>query len=299
MKASRARVLPVILLPILLGSVASYVWYDAFHFTYLLVCLFGGAAIHLFSNMINDWWDFRSGVDQTASETEGVVMTNSSFLLKGIWPRWVFGFITWSLFAVAVACGIFLAVVVGLPVFIYGAVGAFLAYFYVAPPIKLGYRGKGYSELAIFIAFGILPVTGAIFVHAGTLDMRAFLLACPIGLMTTLILFNHHFLHWQSDKVAGKRTLVVVLGERKALQFSKLLFGLMLCFMIICIAVHVLPWYSLAALFACWPLVKAYRSLNRNRMSHAYLSLMIASSKGTIGFGLILVLVFITQALLP
>lgn len=297
MKASRARVLPVIWLPILLGSAASYVWYDAFELTYLAACLIGGTAVHLFSNMINDWWDFRNGVDTRASETDGVVMTNSSFLVKGIWSTRLFGCITWTLFAAALACGVYLAVVVGLPVFIYVAAGAFLAYFYVAPPFKFGYQGKGYSEISILIAFGVLPVTGAIFVHAETLDIRAFLLACPIGLMTTLILFNHHFLHWKSDASAGKRTLVVVLGEGKALQFSKMLLLLVFIFTILCVAGNALPWYSLAALVACRPVMKAYRAIQSgDRMPQSYLSLMAASGKGTSAFGVILLLSLIVQA---
>lgn len=297
-KASRMNVMPVILMPILLGAAAAYVWYDAFSWTYLFVSLLGGAAVHLFSNMINDYWDFRNGVDKEASQTEGVIMTNSSFLVKGIWSISAFSLVTWSLFAIALACGIYLAFAIGLPVFIYVASGAFLAYFYVAPPLKLGYRGKGYSELAIFLAFGVLPVTGSLYVHAGTLDVRAFLLSCPIGLMTTLILFNHHFLHWQSDQTAGKRTLVVVLGEQKALRFSKLLFLLTLVSLMICIGFGALPWYTLLALIACWPLMKAYRSLGEKRQAEHYLKLMIASSQGSTYFGLLLVVLLIVQSLL-
>ena len=40
------------------------------------------------------------------------------------------------------------------------------------------------------------------------------------GLLTTLVLFHHHFLHWRADASAGKMTPVAVLGPERALSLS-------------------------------------------------------------------------------
>ncbi|WEK55907.1 MAG: prenyltransferase [Candidatus Cohnella colombiensis] len=294
-KASRMKVMPVILIPILLGSASAYAWNDRFDLLLLIIALVGGGAIHLFSNMINDLWDYRSGADATAKATEGAISTHSGYLTNGIWSLRRFATITWALFAIAVVCGLLLAWLSGWEVLIFAAVGALIAYFYVAPPIKLGYRGKGYSEIAILVAFGVLPVTGAYYVQTSQFDVHALLLSIPIGLLTTLILYNHHFLHWKADKQAGKRTLVVVLGEHKALQFSKLLLLLAVLSIIACIVVEVLPIYALIALVPAFPITRVYRTLKTTNESIAYLPLMGASVKASMNCGIILIVCLIIQ----
>lgn len=220
-KASRMRVLPVMLIPIALGSLGAYVWNDIFNLYLFIVTLIGAAAAHLFSNMINDLWDYYNGTDAAAQSTQGAIATNSGYLTKGTWSIRMFAAVTWGLLAIAAVCGIILSIYSGWLALVFGLLGALIAYFYVAPPIKFGYRGKGYSEIAILISFGVLPVVGAYFVQTSLLDYRPLLLSLPIGLMTTLILFNHHFLHWQADKQAGKKTLVVVWGSSGRCYFQK------------------------------------------------------------------------------
>lgn len=297
MKASRIGVLPVILIPVALGALGAYVWNDTFHPWLFILTLIGAGAAHLFSNMINDLWDYYSGTDDAAKATEGAIGTNSGFLTNGTWHIRTFALVTWLLFAIAAASGIVLAIISGWPVLVFSVLGALIAYFYVAPPIKFGYRGKGYSEIAILLAFGVLPVAGAYYVQVSQMDYRAVLLSLPIGLLTTLILFNHHFLHWQADKQAGKKTLVVVWGERKALVFSRFLLTLACVSLLLCIVIGVLPFYALLALPLVIPIVKVYGRLQDHNESAAYLPLMGASVQGTTRFGIVLIIALWIQGL--
>lgn len=297
-KASRMKVMPVILIPILLGAAGAYVWNGELHPLLLLIALIGGGAVHLFSNMINDLWDYKNGADEAAKSTDGAISTNSGYLTNGVWSVRQFAAVTWGLFGIAAACGILLAVLAGPMVIGFAALGGLIAYFYVAPPIKLGYRGKGYSEAAIFVSFGVLPVAGSYYVQTSQLDYRAFMLSLPIGLLTTLILFNHHFLHWKADKQAGKRTLVVVLGENKALHFSKTLLIAAYISLIACVATDTLPLYALLALITVIPIFKVYRALKPTNESRAYLPLMGASVKASTQCGLLLIIFLVIQGVL-
>lgn len=298
MKASRLRVIPVMLMPVALGALGAYVWDGVFHIGLLLLTLLGSGAAHLFSNMINDLWDYKNGTDEAAKKTEDAIGTNSGYLTNGIWSVRRFAAFTWGLFAVAALCGIALALLSGVWAFIFGALGGLIAYFYVAPPIRFGYRGKGYSELAILLAFGVLPVLGSYYVQTSAFDYRAVLLSLPIGLLTTLILFNHHFLHWQADRAAGKKTLVVVWGERRALQFSRLLLALAALSLIAAVAAGALPLYALVGLLASIPLYLTYGRLQEHNSARAYLPLMGASVQAANRCGSILILCLIIQGLL-
>ncbi|MEF3305902.1 prenyltransferase [Paenibacillus sp. GYB003] len=298
MKASRARVLPVMVVPVVLGGVGAFAWEGVFRPFPFILTLVGAACAHLFSNMINDLWDYRSGVDLAAKETAAAISTNSGFLAGGVLSEKTFGFATWALFAAALVCGVAVSVYSGWWPLAIGALGAFIAYFYVAPPLKFGYRGKGYSELAILLSFGILPVMGTYYVQLGQFDCKPLLLSLPIGLLTTLVLFNHHFLHWQADRASGKKTLVVVWGEKRALVFSRMLATLAYLTLIACVALQALPWYALPALLTSLNLFRVYGTLADRNESRAYLPLMGASLTASVRCGGLMALALLLQGLL-
>ncbi|WP_376775469.1 prenyltransferase [Cohnella nanjingensis] len=298
MKASRMRVVPVMLIPVVLGALGAYVWDGAFRPWLFLLTLLGAGSAHLFSNMINDLWDFKNGTDGAAHEDVEAIPTHSGYLTNGTWSLRTFAFVTWLLFAVAAASGILLSLFSGVWAFVFGALGGLIAYFYVAPPLRFGYRGKGYSEVAILLSFGVLPVMGAYYVQTSHFDYRALLLSLPIGLLTTLILFNHHFLHWQADRQAGKKTLVVVWGERRALRFSRFLLLLAVLALVVDVLAGALPVYALLALITAFPLYRVYGRLQDKNSSRAYLPLMGASVQAANRCGAVLILCLIAQGLI-
>lgn len=297
-KASRFQVIPVMLVPVFLGALGAFMWKGVFHPVLFVITLIGAGAAHLFSNMINDLWDYRNGADVAAKETPEVISTNSGFLSGGLMSERTFSAITWSLLGLAVLCGVVLSVYSGWPVLVFGGLGGLIAYFYVAPPIRFGYRGKGLSEVAILLSFGVLPVMGAYYVQTQDLSIDSVLLSMPIGLLTTLVLFNHHFLHWQADKQAGKNTLVVVWGEKRALNFSKMMLFLAYAFLILCAVIGTLPLYSLLALFTIIPVYRVYGRLKEHNPSTAYLPLMGASLQASIRCGLIMMAALLVQGLI-
>ncbi len=297
-RASRFQVIPVMIIPVAIGSVGAYAWDDQFNWLLFILTLIGAGAAHLFSNMINDLWDFRSGVDIAARETATTISTNSGFLASGTISEQKFAAMTWGLFGVAAISGVILAWTSGYQVLLFAGLGGLIAYYYVAPPIRFGYLGKGYSEIAILIAFGVLPVMGSYYVQTSEIDIRPFLASLPIGLLTTLILFNHHFLHWESDKATGKNTLVVVWGERKAIQFSKLLLVLAYVSLIVGVVFQALPYYALIALLTMLPFQKVYGSLKDKNSSQAYLPLMGASLKAAVRCGAIITICLLIQGIL-
>jgi len=286
------------LIPVILGALGAWAWKGQFNFVLFIITLIGAGSAHLFSNMVNDLWDYKNGTDSKAQETVDAISTNSGYLTNGTWSIERFKKATWFLFALAAVCGIILSFTSGIWAFVFGLLGGLIAYFYVAPPIRFGYRGKGYSEIAILLSFGVLPVAGAYYVQTSTLDWDAFLLSLPIGLLTTLILFNHHFLHWQADKQAGKKTLVVVWGEARALSFSKLLLALAYLALIVCVLYGTLPLYSLVGLITAIPFYMVYGKLGNGNEAKAYIPLMGASLQAAVRCGAVMIAALIVQALI-
>lgn len=272
--ATRAQVLPVTLLPVALGATFAWQQSNRFSWSLLAISVLGGAAMHLAANVINDIFDIRSGVDRVADALEGTVRTGSPFAT----PRLAAG-----LLAIGGACGLALATS-GRPLALaFGAAGAALAYFYVAPPVAFGYRGRGLGEIAILIAFGPLPVAGSYYVQAQGVPSDAWLLGILPGLLTTRILFHHHFLHYRADRLARKMTPVAVWGPEVALRFIRSSLPVEIILVAVLIFLEVLPPFAFVALVALIPLWRASSSASRRKDLVAYGALLRASVVTSIG----------------
>ena len=185
--------------------------------TFVFVFL-GGSFLHLAANTYNDYFDWTSGTDQ---------INNDYFLqLSGGSRAIELGLISEKqLFKLATSF-VFLAGLMGLGVmstlgdnkfelFYYGLAGAFSAYFYTGYPLRLVAR-KGIGEVLIGLNYGPLMTMGTVFAMSGTHNWDAFLFGVPLGILTTAILWINQFPDRDSDEIAGKNHLVVVLGLEKA-----------------------------------------------------------------------------------
>src|SRR5256885_12423840 len=224
-QATRARTLPVMLAPVLIGSILAWEQGTPFQWGFFALALLGALAAHLGANVINDVFDFAAGTDQAAQQLvpEGTTLaTGSQALMSGKLSYTAYRGLAIGLFALALLCGILLTFFRPWAI-AFGVAGFLLAFFYVAPPLRLAYVGRGLGELDILISFGILPVIGSFYTQANTVTLTALLASLPIGLYTMVVLYFHHFLHWRADKTVGKVTPVVALGEHGARVVGALL----------------------------------------------------------------------------
>lgn len=278
--ATRARTLPVMVAPVVIGSVLAWQQGSAFSWGLFVLALVGALAAHLGANVTNDVFDFGQGADQAAQEIvpEGfTVATGSQALLSGKLSLAGYRGLAIACFGVALLCGI--ALTFFRPwALAFGVFGFLLAFFYVAPPLRLAYWGRGLGELDILISFGILPLVGSYYVQAGTVTLNALLASLPIGLYTTAVLYFHHFLHWRADQKVRKITPVVALGERGARIAGAILLVLIALMMTVDVIVGVFPWYSILAALTVIPVLLALRHATGNLMG--YLKLMATNFNG-------------------
>ena len=191
-------------------------WYavsssGAFPWLNFTLAMFGVIFLHLSANVFNDYYDGLSGADDanndyflpfsggSRSVELGLITPAGQFKLGAL------------LMVLAVGCGLPLVLTVGQPVIVVGLLGAALGFFYTAPPLKLIAR-RGLGELTIGLCFGPLVTLGTVAALSGTLDMNAFWMGLPLGLLTTGILWINQFPDYESDKATGKNNLVVTLG---------------------------------------------------------------------------------------
>jgi len=213
----RAPFLTATLMPIVIGAVFVN-WnqtVDAFPWVLLLSALIGACALHVSANLFNDYFDWRSGADP-ANTDYFVPYSGGS---RAIELRLITEQGTLQLAVVSLVLALLAATPIvlarGQAVFAFGLAGAFLAYFYTAPPLRLSAR-RGLGELSVGLAFGPLLVAGTVFGLNGTVNTSNFIVGIPIGLLTTAILWVNEFPDIESDAIAGKNTLVATLGREAA-----------------------------------------------------------------------------------
>jgi len=279
-QATRARTLPVMLAPVLIGSVLAWQQGSPFQWALFVLALLGALAAHLGANVVNDVFDFAEGTDQTAQKmvSEGTTLaTGSQALMRGQLSLGTYRGLAVALFALALVCGIVLTFFRPWTL-AFGVAGFLLAFFYVARPLRLAYVGRGLGELDILISFGILPLVGSYYVQAGKVTLIALLASLPIGLYTTAVLYFHHFLHWRADQAVGKITPIVALGERSARLVGGILLSCVALTIFLDVLLNVFPWYSIIAAFTIIPVLLTLRQATGDLKN--YLKLMASNRNG-------------------
>jgi len=143
--------------------------------------------------------------------------------------------------------GLYLVSIVGLPLLWIGLIGVVVAYFYVAPPLRLAHHGIG--EIAVGIAFGPVTVLGVYYVLTRAFDPPAVILSISLGLLVAGILWINEVPDIPADSAVGKRTLVVRLGVARATKaFGAIVLAAYAILVVGVVLFSLTPWALLALL---------------------------------------------------
>jgi 1,4-dihydroxy-2-naphthoate polyprenyltransferase len=125
--------------------------------------------IHGGVNLMNDFFDFRGGVD---IEDAATTQYRPHPLVEGkIYPMPVL-WVSIILFSLGIALGLFLAYLRGGEILWIGVIGVIAGVFYTAPPLSYKYRAWG--EFSVFLMWGPLAVEAAYFIQTGHFSWAAF-----------------------------------------------------------------------------------------------------------------------------
>ncbi len=202
--ATRVPTLTAAVTPVLVGTAAA-ARVDRFDPGTALAALGVALAIQIGTNFANDALDFLRGADHPARlgpprVTQSGVLSSRQVLTGA-----------YLCFGLAAFVGLRFAAIYGWPVLVVGALSIAAGLAYTAGPWPLGYHGLG--ELFVFLFFGVVAVVGSAFVQTGRIEVLAIATSVPVGMLATAILVVNNLRDIQTDRLAGKRTLAVRLGE--------------------------------------------------------------------------------------
>ena len=214
--AARPRTLPAAIAPVLVGTAAAVYWFGSLpRVGAFYAALVGSVFIQVGTNLANDYSDAKRGAD--TADRLGPVRVTSSGLVT---PQRVLN-ATWIAFAVAIACGIYLATVAGVVIIVIGAFSIAAGVLYTGGPRPYGYAGLG--EVFVFLFFGLVAVNGSYYVQLEELDALPLGLSIAVGFLATAILVVNNVRDMETDRRAGKMTLAVRMGRHNAVVLYRLL----------------------------------------------------------------------------
>jgi len=225
---------------IFLGT--SIAWYEGSLSLSLALLAFAGLLLlHISVNTLNDYFDYRSGIDLEVKRTP---FTGGSGILPAglLAPTSVYRFgILCFLFAIPI--GIYFLIRTGLPLLPILIVAAICVLFYTTHLARWQV-----GEITAGLGMGTLPVLGAYLVQSGAYSPQVLVAAIPPGILVYNLLLLNEFPDVEADKKAGRRNLPIGLGKGKAAKIYSGLTIAVYIWIIAAVAARFMPPFALLGL---------------------------------------------------
>jgi len=246
----RAPFLPLSLVLAFLGTCIAW-YYGSFHLGHALLAGFGLLLAHISIDVLNEYFDYRSGIDLKTQRTP--FSGGSGALPMGlITPKQALWLGVGTLIAI-VPIGIYFTLTKGWALMPLLLVAAALIVFYTSFILKMGW-----PEWAPGVGMGSLPVLGMFFIQTGEYA-PAIIAAIPSGILVHNLLLLNEFPDVEADASANRRTLPIVAGKRKASLFYSAMTVLVYLWIIGGFIAGEMPAFSLLGLLTLPLAVKAIR----------------------------------------
>lgn len=260
-------------------SVAIYEGF--FNPIHALLALIGLILLHISVNVLNDYFDYKSGIDL---DTKRTPFSGGSGILPAqlLQPSSVYKFGIACLI-LGVIIGIYFIIVQGILLTPIVVIGAFSVYFYTTKLTKWMV-----GEIFAGLGLGALPVLGSYFIQTATYSLTALIASIPPFILTHNLLFLNEFPDVEPDKKRGRRNIVIALGREKASKLYSALMIFMYCWIILFSIIGLMPLYVLISLLTIPFAIKAIRITLKHHSDEGIIPALAAN----------VITVLVTQALM-
>ena len=270
-------------IPVLAGAALAYV-NGGFSLAPFLAALAGAVLLHSGTNIVNEVYDVRQGIDTITSPrashaiVKGRLTERSALITAAI------------AFALAVVVGVYLVTLRGPAIVVLGLLGLIGGWGYTAPPLQYKYRALGVP--LVFLLMGPLMVVGTYFAVTGQWSLDALILSVPVGLLVAAILHGNEWRDIGEDTRAGIVTLSSRVGKEWAhYGYIALVLGAYIT-LGLSVAFGLLPPATLLAIVSLPFLAQVVRSaeLGASGQARAIAMIDLQTARLHLAFGALLVL---------
>ena len=253
-----------------------------------ILTMCGVLALHASVDLLNDYWDFKRGIDTTTQRTK--MSGGSGVLPDGLLkPTQVYAAGIFFL-VIGASVGAYFVITDGVIIGIILAFAIISIYFYSTKLVNWGL-----AEVFVTIK-GTMIVIGTYFVQTSQIIEPVILCGIVIGVLSSLVLFITSFPDHDADKAKGRKTLVISLGKQKACSilwiFPTIVYGISITAVIF----EIFP-ISCLILLATIPLI--IKSGQKLKQNYEQLTNLIPAMNSTLYFsritGVLLIIGFLVN----
>jgi 1,4-dihydroxy-2-naphthoate octaprenyltransferase len=227
-----------------------------FYWGLYLMTLLGSILAHGATNLINDYYDVRSGVDQMDVST---AQYRPHPLVEGLLSLRGVLFTAVTLYALAGTIGVYLMIDRGMELLLLILAGFFFSLTYTAPPLKYKYFALG--EIGVFLMWGPVMVEGAYFVQHQAFSLSAFWVSVPFGILVALVLLANNLRDVSHDQREGISTIPMFFSKYQGRNLYLGLIILAYVAVVIMAVVGPLTLWSLLVLLSLPTAVKLFKTV--------------------------------------
>ena len=247
----------------------------------------GVISLHASVDLLNDYWDFKRGIDTKTKRTK---MSGGT----GVLPE---GLLTpKSVYIVGIAFLILGAIIGIYFVIIFGITIGLILGFAILSVIFYSTKIVNWGLAEVFVTIkGTLIIIGTYYIQSQSIDDFTILAGIVVGVLSSLVLFVTSIPDHDVDKEKGRRTLIIIFGKANAVKtfliFPILAYGII----IYGVVSGLFPIYSLIVLLAKPFLIMAILHLKDLEKSE---NILLSSMTNTLYFSRIAGALFVISFLI-
>jgi len=256
LRVIRVRFLLASIIAVSVGLSLNWWQNSTFDFFDAVLTFAGVMALHASVDLLNDFWDFKRGIDTKTKRTKmsggtGVLpeglLKPSSVYRAGV-----------AFLIIGAAIGGYFVITDGITIAIILGFAIMSIYFYSTKIVD-----SGLGEFFVAVK-GSMIVIGTLFIQSGEITIESILAGIVVGALSSLVLFIASFPDHDADKSKGRKTLVIVIGKEKAVNvfwifplvsYTAIMFGVFL---------QVFPLLSMISFLSIPILMKSGLGLKKN-----------------------------------
>ena len=192
------------IIPVLAGGALAAVD-GLFAWAPFIAALIGGVLIHSGTNIVNEIYDVRKGIDTITSPRASHAIVTGRLRERQAY------LVAIGAFVLAVVDGLYLVALRGPAIVVLGLIGLAGGYFYTAPPFQYKFHALGVP--LVFVLMGPLMVVGSYFAISGEWSVTALIVSIPVGCLVAAILHGNEWRDIGEDTRAGIVTLSSRIGR--------------------------------------------------------------------------------------
>ncbi len=221
-----------------------------------ILIFFGVMALHASVDLLNDYWDFKRGIDTKTKRTkmsggtgvlpEGLLKPSSVYRAGVVFL--IIGSVIGGYFVIT--DGIIVGIILGFAIL--------SIYFYSTKIVD-----SGLGEFFVAVK-GSMIVIGTYYIQSGEITLESILGGIVVGILSSLVLFIASFPDHDADKSKGRKSLVIAVGKEKAAKLFWIFPVLSYCVIILGVSTNLFPLVSLITLLTIPLMIKSGLGLRKN-----------------------------------